>query len=67
MDKKDVTQGIYGKWHRDRKKVSSKALFVDIRGDFKITERKFRKMSIINENLPQANQQCSASPATLIS
>jgi len=44
-------------------KVSSKALFVDTRGNFKTNERKFRKMSIINENLPQANQQCSASPA----
>lgn len=38
----------------EQEKVSSKAVFVDIRGNFKITERKFRKMSIINENLLKA-------------
>lgn len=47
----------------EQEKVSNKAVSVAIRGNFKITERKFRKMSIINENLPK-HQQHSAPPAS---
>lgn len=43
------------------RKVRSKAMLVDIRGNVKITERKFRKLSIINENLPQVSAMFSSS------